>query len=649
MNRFWIAVTFVFGIVACSQDSWSDGTSRNAPQTSSTTSQTTESDDDNSSTTSSAEDVISGVSSDGDVTSFTVALNKNAISESQKTDSSDDDYIENTTFDKTITISFSTSGSASVSGDDSGIVAVSGNDVVATNNTEQVIKYVLTGTTSDGFFKLYSAKKQAIVLNGANITNPDGAAINNQSKKRTFIVLNDGTKNYLTDGTNYSDATDSEDMKGCFFSEGQLVFSGSGYLEVDANCKAGIRSDDYVRTMPNTNIYVDASSGNGIRGNDAVIVTGGVININITGTANKGISTDGEVKIDGGRTSIITSGGYEYDSDDQDYAACSGVKADSIININGGELNIKSTGTGGKGLNCDDKININDGIVRIITTGKRQKDSNGSVSPKGIKADGDLTFNGGQTQVRLEGTGDGTEGIESKGEIHIEAGTVESYSYDDAINSGGNFYIDGGYVYARATNNDGLDANKNMYINGGVVIAEGAGQPECGIDAAEGYTAYINGGTVIAVGGALQEINGNSKQASIAVTAAMGTTVGLLNGSTAILAYTTPGSNTGTALMISSPSLTNGSTYTLRSGCTVSGGTSFYNLVTGCTIGSGSQSVDVTATTSISGMMGGMGGGMPGDMSGGMPGDMSGGRPSDMSGGMPSGMSGGKPGSSSNG
>ena len=613
MNRFWMVVMVMFAIAACSTEEWYEedyGWGQ-----SSGTSTTTKSDDDNSTTTSSADNVNNGVSSDGDVTTFTVALNKNAISESQQVDSSDDDYIENTTFAKTITITFSKSGSASVSGDDSGIVKVSGNDVIATNNTESVIKYVLTGETTDGFFKLYSTKKQAIVLNGVSISNPDGAAINNQSKKRTFIVLNDGTRNYLSDGTNYKDATDDEDMKGCFFSEGQLIFSGSGYLEVDANCKAGIRSDDYVRTLPKTNIYVDASSGNGIRGNDAVIVTGGVININVTGTADKGISTDGEVRIDGGRTTIITSGGYEYDSDDKDYSACSGIKADSIININGGEVNIKSTGTGGKGINCDDKININDGVIRIITTGKRQKDSKGSVSPKGIKADGDININGGQTQVRLEGTGDGTEGIESKSEIHIEAGTVECYSYDDAINSAGNLYIEGGYVYARSYNNDGIDANRNLYLNGGVVIAEGAAQPECGIDAAEQYKAYINGGTVIAVGGGLQAIDSSSKQASIAVSAALGTTIGVLDGSKAILAYTTPSQNSGTALMISSPSFKSGSSYTLRTGCEVSGGTAFYNLTTGCTIGSGTQSVDATASTAISGSMGGGmggGGGMPG-------------------------------------
>lgn len=615
MNQFWVMFTLVFAAMACSTDDgwYGEGWTNQGNSTSSTTS---ESNDDNSNSTSTADDVITGVTSDGDVTSFTIALDKNALSESVNVDTNDDDYIENTTFDKTITVTFSQSGNASVSGDESGIVSINGNDVIATNNTDLVIKYVLTGETSDGFFKLYSTKKQAIVLNSVSITNPDGAAINNQSKKRTFIVLNDGTKNYLTDGANYSDATDSEDMKGCFFSEGQLIFSGSGYLEVDANCKAGIRSDDYVRTMPKANIWVDASSGNGIRGNEAVILTGGVVNINVTGTADKGISTDGEVRIEGGRTTIFTSGGYEYDSDENDYSACSGIKADSVININGGELNIKSTGTGGKGLNCDDEININDGVVRIITTGKRQKDSKGSVSPKGIKADGKINVSGGQTQVRLEGTGDGTEGIESKSEIHIEAGTVESYSYDDAINSAGNLYIDGGYVYARSYNNDAIDANKNLYINGGVVIAEGASGAECGLDAAEQYKAYINGGTVIAIGGGMQAIDSNSKQASIAISASMGMKVGILDGSKAILAYTTPSSNCGTALMISSPSFKSGSSYTLRAGCEVSGGTSFYSLTTGCTIGSGSQSVDVTASTAVSGSMGGgMGGG--GNMGGG--------------------------------
>jgi len=204
MNCFWSVLLMLSACAACSTENWDEWGENNYNN-----STTTESDDDNSPTNTTGDNVAFGSSSDGNVTSFTVELNKNAISETQKIDSGDDDYIENSSFAKTITITFSKSGSATVSGDDIGIVAINDNDVVATNTTEAVIKYVLTGETTDGFFKLYSSKKQAIVLNGVSITNPDGAAINNQSKKRTFIVLNDGTKNYLTDGTKYSDATDS--------------------------------------------------------------------------------------------------------------------------------------------------------------------------------------------------------------------------------------------------------------------------------------------------------------------------------------------------------------------------------------------------------------------------------------------------------
>jgi len=605
-NKFWTMLMLAGAMVltACNSDD-DDWT---------TDSTSSSSDDNNEVVSQTSTDVCAGAESSGDVTSFTIDLDRTALSESVTVDSSDDDYIENTTFQETITITFSNTGSATVTGDTNGYVAVSGNDVVVNNTSENVVKYVLSGSTSNGFFKLYSSRKQAIELNGVSITNPDGAAINNQSGKRTFVVLADGTTNSLTDGTAYADATDEEDMKACLFSEGQLVFSGTGSLSVDANCKAGIRSDDYVRTMPGVNIYVDASSGNGIRGNESVIVTGGVLNVNITGTANKGLSTDGYIQIDGGRTTVLTSGGYEWDDDDNDYSACAGVKADGDVIINGGELLCQSTGTGGKGISTDATLTINGGTVKVITTGKQYSKSSYSTSPKGIKADGNITINGGVTQVRCTG-GEGSEGIESKGEIYIYGGTVESYCYDDAINSKGNFYIEGGYIYARGTNNDGIDSNQNLFIEGGVVIAEGASGAECGIDAAEGYTAYINGGTVVAVGGGLQEVASSSKQASVTASVSTGTTIGLLDGSTAILGYTTPSSNTGTALMISSPALSSGSTYTLRGGCTLSGGSSFYTLRSGCSIGSGSQSVDVSASTSVSGSMGGgmMGGG------GGMP------------------------------
>lgn len=563
--------------------------------------------DDNVSTTSVATEVTCDAVFQGDVSSFTISHDKTALSETLKVDNEDDDYVENTTFDETVYITFSATGDATVEGDTEGSVSVDGNDVTVSSTSAAVRLYVLSGTTNDGFFKLYSNRKQGIKLNGVNITNPDGAAINNQSKKRTFIVLAEGSSNFLTDGTAYADATDTEDMKACLFSEGQLVISGKGYLEVDANCKAGIRSDDYVRFMPGCNVWVDASSGNGIRGNDAVVMTGGVVNVNVTGVAEKGVSTDGDVQIDGGRLTVLTSGGCEWDDEENDYTASAGIKADGQVYINGGEVNLSSSGTGGKGISCDGDLAINAGTVRVITAGSKRTQGNYSTSPKGIKADGAITIAGGDVLVRATG-GEGSEGIESKGAMVVTGGTIEGWCYDDVINSKGDLTISGGYVYAHSTNNDAIDSNQNMYINGGVVIAEGAGGAECGIDAAEGYKAYINGGTVVALGGNIQAIDSSSKQASVACTVPTNYRIGLIDGTKAILGYTTPSGN-GTALTISSPELKSGTTYTLRGACSFTGGSSFYSLATGCQISSGSMSADVTAATAISGTMGGgMGG-----------------------------------------
>lgn len=580
----FVLLLISFAVVSCSDDYSSNGNSNNS---------------------------ASENTSAGDVATFDVAFNTATLDETETIDENDDDYVANTAFADTIRIAFSDSNGATVSGDDNGYVAISGNDVVATNTSANVILYVLSGSTTDGYFKLYSDKKSGIKLNGVNIYNPEGAAINNQSGKRTFIILADGTENYITDGTTYSESGD-EDMKGAFFSEGQLVFSGSGYLEVDGNCKAGIRSDDYVRFMPNTNVYVDASAGNGIKGNDGVIITGGVINVNITGTAEKGISSDGYVQIDGGRTTVITSGGYEWDDDESDYTACAGIKADSLFTMNGGTLCLKSTGTGGKGISGDDQLIVNGGTIKIVTTGKcyPENDENAtySTSPKGIKCDGNITINNGYIEVRSSYS----EGIESKGYMYIYGGDVESYCYDDAINSKYDLVISGGFVYAHSTNNDGIDSNGDLTISGGVVIAEGASGAECGIDAAEGYSVYINGGTVIALGGSIAATAASSAQASVSSTVTTGTDIALCDDNTVILAYEVP-SGSSSGLMISAPQLEDGSTYQLRTGVTLDGGDNFYGLVTGCTVTDGS-STSLEASYEIANSVGGgnPGGGNPG-------------------------------------
>ena len=112
-----------------------------------------------------------------------------------------DGSIKDTVFDRTVQIMF-TPGGAQVSGDDNNTVKVEGNHVTVKNTSAQNVLYELSGAAQDGSLKLYSSAKQAIVLNGVELTNPKGAAINNQGRKKCFVVVNGN--NTLTDGTTYS-------------------------------------------------------------------------------------------------------------------------------------------------------------------------------------------------------------------------------------------------------------------------------------------------------------------------------------------------------------------------------------------------------------------------------------------------------------
>ena len=551
----------------------------------------------------------SGTSYTGEVATFDVSIDTSTLAETEgEIPADDDDYVENTTFTQSLSIVYDGTTATCDKTIDNVTVTMDGADVTINSLTDEKVSYTISGTTTDGSLKIYSSKKFQLVLNGVSITNPTAAAINIQSSKRAYVVLADGTTNTLTDGSSYTDVTDGEDMKACFFSEGQLCFSGSGKLNVYANCKAGIRSDDYVMIRPNTNIYVKATAGNGIKGNDALYIYGGVINVETSALAAKALSTDGHMVISGGRTTAVTTGNATVE--DNELTGSAGIKADSTLTITGGELYVKSTGNGGKGISTDMQTYIKGGTVRVITTGKTFSYGSDDSKAKGIKADGDIIISGGDVMVRTEG-GEGSEGIESKGEMTIEGGQVQVKTYDDALNSKGNLYLNGGYVLAVASNNDAIDANKNLYINGGNIIALGGGAPENPLDAAEGYSIYVNGGNVIGMGGSTAQTASSSKQASIAYSASVsGQKIGLLDSEGNSMMYFEVPSTSQTAVYMTADGMTANQKYTLNYGVSVSGGTTWNGMNTTGTISGGSQLGELTASASVGQSMGG--GGMNG-------------------------------------
>ncbi len=545
--------------------------------------------------------------SGNDLQDFDISLNTTPLTSDTETiptnenDESYEDFIEHSSFTKTISISYA-DGNATVSSLPEGVEAIVNGAGVTINSTIGGVAYELSGSTSDGYFKIYSEKKFHLTLNDVSITNTTGAAINIQSGKRVFVTLVDGTTNSLTDGSSYN-TPDGEDEKGAFFSEGQLIFNGKGSLEVKGNKKHGIASDDYIRFRTGSNIFVTASKGHGIKANDYVVIGGGVLNIEVSGTAKKGISTDGYVLVSGGRTTILTSGEGEYDEDENDVSGAAGIKADSYFQMDGGQLNIKSTGSGGKGINTDGEIIINDGDIQVITTGKAFTYGNLDSKAKGIKSDTDVTINGGTMKIKTMG-GEGSEGLEAKGVMNINGGEIAIASYDDCINSAGDMTISGGYIYAFATNNDAIDSNGNLYIKDGTIVALGAGGAECAIDAAEGKNLYINGGTVVGVGGSNASFPAsNSSQMSVTFQASVtsGSTLTIADGNSGLMSLTMKRNYQSGLYLISSPDFKNGTNYTVYAGSTVSGD-NWHGLYTEPTVSNmGSELGSVTAKATAGG------------------------------------------------
>ncbi|MGC3945025.1 MAG: carbohydrate-binding domain-containing protein [Chryseolinea sp.] len=340
--------------------------------------------------------------------------------------SDDDDLVENSTFDKTVLISFGSATAVLNPLQGAGVEIADDNGDVVITSTVKGVSYELTGTTTNGSVKIYSDNKFKLTLNGVQITNTDGPAINIQSSKTAFVVLADGTENGLTDGKTYAAST--EDMKGTFFSEGQLVFSGLGSLTVTGNYKHAIVSDDYIRVRSG-NIEVVGAATDGIHTNDAFIADGGTFTIS---AASDGIDCEeGHI--------IINDGNFSFTVGDDGIAASYEEGDDTIdpyVTINGGTINVISTE--GEGIESKSTLTINDGSITTTTT---------------------------------------DDGLNAGKAININGGKVYSYSAgNDGMDSNGTFTITGGIVIAIGASGPeaGIDCDaRTLAITGGIVVGIG--------------------------------------------------------------------------------------------------------------------------------------------------------------------------------
>lgn len=554
-----------------------------------------------------------------------------------KSDEEYDDFVENSTFASAIQIDYS-NGSAAVTGSVSGVTVTTNGAHVTVNSSVAGVEYVLSGSASNGSFKAYSDKKFKLTLAGVSLTNGSGAAINIQSGKRVFVELKEGTESSLVDASSYSTVS-GEDEKACFFSEGQLIFSGTGALTVTGNYKHGICSDDYVRLRSGSRVTVASAVKDGIHTNDKIIIGGGILKLkttgdgmdcekgfidirgglikaDISGDASKAIKAETDITFSGGQLILLTSGSAVYE--DNDLSSSAAIKCDGNLVINGVTLFIKSTGAAGKGINCDGTLSIDNSTVKIITTGKQYVYNRLDSSAKGIKADGNLTINSGTIWVKTPG-GEGSEGIESKSILTVNGGDVSVYSYDDCMNASKSIVINGGNIYCYSSGNDGVDSNGTLTITGGTIVSIGTSSPEEGFDCDQN-TFKITGGTILGIGGGTSTPTSSVCTQRTVIYGGTGSSGTLLNiqGSDGahVMSYTVPRSYSQMTLLFSSAKLVSGTSYTIYTGGSVSGGTAFYGLTTGGTYTAGTQAATFTPSSMVT-SVGNISSGGPGGGGGG--------------------------------
>jgi hypothetical protein len=363
-----------------------------------------------------------------------------------------DDFIENYTASRVVTISFTETEVKASNLPSSGITATVDGGHIVINSTIGKICYKVKGTCSNGSLKIYSTKKFQLALNNLNLTNPSGPAINIQSGKTVYMTLLDGTTNILCDGAVYSEpatGTDgvAEDQKGTLFSEGQIIFDGynkgTGTLNVKSLGGHAIASDDYV-IIRGGNINITEAAKDGIHTKDKFILgrTAAYSPAVTVNANNNGIDCrEGYVRIDAGKMEITSgseavkvvyeelvpdpavtpdaeiNGGYiKITTTDEKSSA---IKTTRNYTQKGGIIHAEVKGNGSKIVNCDGEVLVTGGKITGLSSGTLSTDL---TSAGGIKSEGNCTIQGGT--IAIECTGTYSKGFNCNSDVIIDGGDV---------------------------------------------------------------------------------------------------------------------------------------------------------------------------------------------------------------------------------
>lgn len=461
--------------------------------------------------------------------------------------------------------------------------------------------YNLTGTISNGLITINTTNDVKLVLDNVSITNKTGPAIYIEEAADVIIETKENSKNYLEDGKTYS-GYDAE-VVGTIYSADDITFQGSGTLEMKSNYDDAVVGKDDLKIASGT--YIINSKGDGIRGKDSVYIQDGTFTINSSGD---GIKSTNDTDTEKGYI-LIEKGIYNITSE------LDALQAQTKLSIQGGTYNLKTGGgstnsstnddwgrwgtstqsnttSSAKGLKAGDNLLISNATINFDTSddaihcnsyvGIKNGTLNISSGDDGVHADKELIIDDGTIKITKS-----YEGLEAS-KITINGGNINLSATDDGINiAGGNdssaqnrpgannyssnedniLTINNGTIYVNATG-DGIDVNGSAYINGGTITVDG---PTNNGNGALDYDRYfiVNGGVFLAGGssGMLQGISSSSTQYNATIvftTTYKGNDQIIITDSSGNEIITYKSDKSYNSLVISSPKLKKGETYTIK-------------------------------------------------------------------------------------
>lgn len=436
------------------------------------------------------------------------------------------------------------------------IVTVSEAKVSITSLVSDNITYVLSGTANPGRFAIESTTTPTIQLNGVNLTNPTGKAMDLTCDAGVILEIVDGTDNSLSDGI-------GSDKKAALMSNSDLLVQGNGTLNVTSFVKHPIKVKG-ICTINSGNFVItsDVDDVNGLSADSTLVINGGSFDITMNGDISKCIKCDDNMTINGGEFTLVAAGStvLEVVNNQNVPSYCTAIKCDNGININDGSFNITlpTSNQGGKSISADGDITITGGVFDILTQGAGAAytvtgTTKDSYTSSCLKCDGNMVISAGDFTLRS--TGAGGKGITTEGTLVI--GTPGGSNDDLILNvtttgnritvssGGGGPWGGGEYANPKAIKAQGL-----ITVNSGTTIVTTTGtgaeglesKTQIDIDGGQHYfkcyddcinssgKIFFNGGVTVCFS------NGND-----AVDSNAGTAGAITIGNGVVFAYTTKG------------------------------------------------------------------------------------------------------------